>query len=163
MPSATNDIRTRLEALTDFTVADLHALAGGDIWRAARVLDPQPHSDEVTISFSLICDPAVAADDRLNFYWANSDGGTPEIIDAGIMATEGQITVANEISDVRDALDSVFSVRVDRVNQTVKGSFVVFSPGPSWQLLIELESAGGALAALGSVVRYKLGTPQIQP
>ena len=161
---ATNDIRTALEGVTDFVVTNLHALAGGDIWRSIRIDDASPHSDQVTISFSLACNAAVAADDKLNFYWANSDeAAVSEIIDAGILATEGQITVANEISDVRDGLDLVHHVRIDRVNQVVKGSFVLFSPGPSWQVLIELESAGGALGVAGSVVRYRFGTPQIQP
>ena len=161
---ATNDIRTRLAGVTDFAVGNLHALAGGNIWRSLRVNDSSPHSDQVTISFSLVCSAGAAADDRINFYWANSDEApAAEIIDAGIASTQGQVTVANEISDVRDMLDNVFSVRIDRGSQTLKGSFIVFSPGPKWQLLIELESGAGAFAGAGSVVRYRLGVPQVQP
>ena len=157
-----NDIKTNLAAVTDFTVTNLHTMAGGRIWQSGNINDPEPHHDQVMISFSLLCDPAVAAEDKVNFYWANADEHAAEIIDAALPDTEAQIAAANLISDIRDICDLVFSVRIDRVNQRLLGSFIVFSPGPSWQLLIELESAGGAFG-LGNIVRRRFGTPQIQP
>ena len=161
---ATNDIRTNLGDVTDFMVTNLLGLGSGQIWRSNRIQEGSPHSDQVMISFSLLCDAAVAADETIKFYHARSDeASASEIVDGGIATTEGKLTAANDISDVQDGVDLNHTVRIDRVNQRVKGSFIVFSPGPSWQLLIEIESVAGGFAGSGSIVRYRLGTPQIQP
>jgi hypothetical protein len=161
---ATNEIRTNRDSLTAFAVTTLHSMPGGQIWQSGLIANPEPENDQVGISFSIPVSAGAVAEDRLNFYWANADGAAAdEIFDAGLADAEQRITVANEISDVRDILDLIFDVRVDRGSQTLKGSFSVFSPGEAFQLLIELESAAGAIAALGSIVRYRFGTPQIQP
>ena len=159
----TNDIRTRLETLTDFTVTTLQGMQPQQMWRAGVVRDPAPPHDLVQISFRIIGGAAVQADDKINFYWCNLDGGTPELVDAALPDTEGRTTDVLVMSDVRDVCDLVFSVRFDRVNQTLQGSFVVFSPGDAWQLIIEHELGIGDLAIAGQIVRYRLGTPQIQP
>ena len=164
---ASQDVRINLGGVTDFPVlTNLHGLGQSEIWQSGEVLDPAPHNDQVTISFSLLTAGGAAADDTINFFWANSDeAALNKIWDAGIGAAESKIVVATEISDIEDVCDLVFSVRIDGTAQTIKGSFIVFSPGPAWQLLIQVVTAApaGGLALANNVVRYRLGTPQIQP
>lgn len=160
---ATNDIRTRLEGLTGFTVTTLQGLPPQQMWRSGVIRDPTPHHDQVGISFRIIGGAAVVADDRLNFFWCNLDGGTPELVDAVLPDTEGRTADVLVMAEVRDICDLVFSVRFNRVNQVMEGSFVVFNPGDAWQLVIENEGGIGDLAIVGQIVRYRFGTPQIQP
>ena len=163
---ASQDVRINLGTLIDFVVLNLHGTGNSNIWQSGEILDPEPHNDQVTISFSLRTAGPTAADDTINFFWANSDKAPLlEIWDAGIGAAESKIIVVSEISDIVDVCDLVFSVRIDATAQTIKGSFIVFSPGPAWQLLIQVVTAapGGGLALANNIVRYRLGTPQIQP
>ena len=160
---ATNDIRTRLEGLTDFAVPSLQGMQPMQMWRSGVIRDATPHHDQVGISFGITGGPAVVADDKLNFYWCNLDGGAPELVDAVLPTTEGRTTDVLVMSDVKDICDLVFSVRFDRVLQPLEGSFIVYSPGDAWQLIIEHEKGIGDLALTGQIVRYRFGTPQIQP
>ena len=163
---ASQDVRINLATIADFVVTNLHGVGDSDVWQSGDIDDAEPHHDQVTISYRLIGNANVAADDQINFFWVDSDEvALNEIRTAAVGPGEGVITVANEISDIEDACDLVHSVRIDRVNQTIEGSFIVFSPGPSWQLLIQVVTAAalGGLAVANNIVRYRLGTPQIQP
>jgi len=143
---------------TDFTLTNLHSLAGGNIWASNAIADGDPSHDRVQISFSLHCDGSVAADEQIIFRLARGDDNTSEIRDAGISTSEQEISTANTISDIQDMLPPIKVVRIDRINQDVDGVFTIYDPGPDWQLLIELDSSSGALDASGSVVSYRLGT-----
>ncbi len=143
---------------TDFTLTNLHSLAGGNIWVSNAYAEGSPSSEIAQISYTLVCDSSVAADEQIIFRIAKGDDDGTEIRDAGISTSEQEISTANTISDIQDTLNPVKVVRIDRVSQTLKGVFNVYDPGPDWQLLIELDSASGALAASGNVASYRMGT-----
>lgn len=152
------DFKVNWGSTTDFTLTNLHSLAGGNIWASNAITETTNSSDRVQISFSLHCDASVVADEQIIFRFVKGDDNTSEIRDAGISTSEQEISTANTISDIQDMLPPVKVVRIDRANQDIDGVFTVYDPGLDWQVLIELDSSSGALDASGSVVSYRLGT-----
>ena len=153
------DFKINWGSTTDFTLTNLHSLAGGNIWVSNAIADGDPSNQIVQISYKLVCDSSVVADEQFTFRIARGDDASSEIRDAGISTSEQEISSANTISDIQDVLNPVKIVRIDRASQTLYGVFNVYDPGPDWQLLIEFDSASGALAASGNVASYRLGTP----
>jgi len=150
--------KTAWGTTTNFTLTNLQSLAGGNIWVSNALADGTPSNEMVQFSYTLVCNASVAANEQIIFRLAKGDDNGTEIRDAGISTSEQEISIANTISDIHDTLNPVKVVRIDRVSQTLKGVFIVYNPGPDWQLLIELDSASGALAASGNVASYRLGT-----
>lgn len=152
-------------APTDLTVTNLASLADGNIWRSGN-LDPAasgaPVPQVVRVSYEIVFNATPIAGDYLEFRFANADeAASNEILDGNIATTEGTITTAAARAE---ALAGTRLVRVHAWETshgaTFKGSFDIFNPGPSWQLLVR--PVGEALSASGHRVRVRYGSPEYQ-
>jgi len=153
-----SDTKSEYGTTTDFsTLTNLDSLAAGNIWRSAqKTQTPGAADDRVDISFKLCCDANVVDGEAIHFYLGRGDdAASNEIRTAGAATSEAELSAADDIDDVQDACDPVWSAPIDRASQDVQGVFTIEDPGPDWQLYIELDSSAGALDASGNVVRYR--------
>lgn len=147
---------------TDLTVSNLASLADGNVWRSGNLDPGNPAPQVVRVSYEIVFSATPIAGDYLEFRFASADeAGSNEIIDGNLSTSEGAITVA---ADRAAAIQGSRLVRVHAWDTshgaTFKGSFDLFNPGPSWQLLIR--PVGEALASGTHRVRVRYGSPEYQ-
>lgn len=161
---ALDDFKIRWDtAPTDMTVTSLASLADGNIWQSGEINDGQPSHSILRISYELITNAAMVANEYIAFYVASGDeAASNEIWDGGIGTTVGQIVTAANIAAVLAALDPPFHQHpwLPNLSTTFKGHFDVYNFGPSWQVLIR--PVGEALSAGTQRVRRRYGTLQKQ-
>ena len=149
-------------APTAFTSPNLESLADGNIWQSGAIDDASPSMEWVRISCSVIFSRAPGAGDSLIFRLAQGDeSASDEIWSGGIGTSESEISTAASIAAIQATMPPVYQVpwQTNMTASGFEGMFDLYSPGPSWQLLIE---ANGESLTTGNVVRYRYGTSQIQ-
>jgi hypothetical protein len=140
-------------------IDNLHSLAGGNIWQSElREQAEGLCQGAVRISYYLHCNASVVDGEMAKFYLARAEG---TVTDANLTldTTDDELTDADVIDDVQGQCKLVHIAHIDRASQDVKGVFIIYDPGPDWAILIELDSAAGALEASGSTVRYQYFQP----
>lgn len=147
---------------TDLTVTNLADLADGDVWQSGALDPGDPAPQAVRVSYEIVFNATPVAGDSLQFFHAAGDeAASNEIWDGGIGATEGQITTDAAVAAVEAACPLVHQ-HPWQTNHgvTFKGSFDIWNPGPSWQLLVK--ASGEALESTGHRVRVRYLSPQVQ-
>lgn len=153
------------DAITNFsTLTNLDSLASGNMWVSGKV-ESDPSAAFLEISYTLVCDGSVAAEDVVKLFLARGNDDSTEIRDGGISDSEQEISTANALADLRDALGvPIATHRIDRASQTLNKVFRVENPGPDWRLVIDFEDVSGGLASSGNVVSYRHGNwEQVTP
>ena len=160
---ATNNVEIAWDSTpTNFTITNLESLADGNIWQSGVIDDATPSKEWVRISFALIFNTTPVAGDSVIFRLAQGDeAASDEIWSGGIGTSESEISTAASIAAIQATMPPVYQVawQTNMTASGFEGMFDLYSPGPSWQLLIE---ANGEALTTGNVVRYRYGTSQIQ-
>lgn len=159
---ATNNVEITWGSTTDYVVSSLHSLASGDIWTSATLDDASPSNEWCRISYSIEWNATPVAGDSLIFRLAIADeAASSEIIAGGCSGTEGSATAAADVAAIQQGCPVVWQhAWATSLGTTFEGVFDMHLAGPSFVLTIEAN--GEAIASSGSIVRYRLGTSQIQ-
>lgn len=147
---------------TDLTVTNLASLADGNFWRSGNLDPGNPAPQVARVSYEVVFNATPVAGDYLEFRYARADeASSNEIIDGGLATTEGAITAAAGKAEA-EAGSRIVRVHPWQTSHgaTFKGSFDIYNPGPSWQLLIR--PVGEALASGTHRVRVRYGSPESQ-
>lgn len=143
------------------TLTNLNSLADGNWWQSGEINDASPSNELVRIWWQIVFNTTPVAGDYLWFKLARGDGHASEIWDAGIGASESEISTAASIVAVDQAPMPQWShYWATNHGATFYGSKTVGLPGHSWQLLVS--ARGEALAASGHAIHYQYGTAQAQ-
>jgi len=146
---------------TAFDVTNLHSLADGNIWGSVAIAPGASVSPIVQISYNLVTNAAMIAGEYIALWVINSDGdaSTP-YYPGSIVATQAQITVAADKAAALAAIGQPHKIHVWETSHgtTFRGMFTFFYPRSAWKVLVR--PVGEALAASGSLVRYRYGMPQ---
>jgi hypothetical protein len=144
---------------TDLTVSNLDTLSDGNIWQSGALDKTEPTPQWVRVSYEIVFNATPVAGDSLDFYYASGDeAASNEIWPGNIGTSEGQITAAADKAAVEAGCDLVHRHAWQTSHGTTfKGSFDLWNPGPSWQLLVK---ANGEATSSGTQrVRIRYGTP----
>lgn len=157
-----NEIKIDWEAAVDLTVTNLASLADGNFWQSGAIDPGDPAPQVVRVSYEIVFNATPVAGDSLQFFFASGDeASSSEVWSGNVGTSEGQITAAAAKAAVEAGCELVHQHAWQTSHGTTfKGHFDLWSPGPSWQLLVK--AAGEALASSGHRVRRRYGSPQVQ-
>lgn len=147
---------------TDLTVTNLASLADGNIWNSGNLDPGNPSPQAVRVSYEIVFNATPVAGDYLEFRCISADeASSNEIVGGGVSTSEGAITSAASKAEALQG-SSLLKVHAWDTSHgaTFKGSFDIFNPGPSWQLLIR--PVGEALASGTHRVRVRYLSPEYQ-
>lgn len=148
---------------TSLDVTNLNSLSGGDRWGSVKISDADPSHprnshDFVEVWYELTAGANFVAADSLRFGLAKGDNESSETFVAGLSSAQAQITTAAAVERLDQAIS--YQTHFGSANHStgVSGSKVFSSPGPSFKVIIGVES--NSLAASGNTVKYRFGTRQ---
>lgn len=149
---------------TDMDVTQLASLPSGQLWHSIAFTDGPPSAQILTISYTIVFAAIPVINDHLAMWIAKGDqAATNEIWDGGLPVTQGVLSAPADIAKAQAALGDPHNSYYWETNHdaTFERNWTFVDAGPRWQLVVQ--PLGEALAASGHSIRYRYGSPEVQP